>query len=293
MRWWYYHSSNCSYECINTLLVAIISIFVFFFPSKACPIPDNIEALGDILAAFNLSVSYVGTETSLKPNSRSPFCVSTSSPKLSPSNSIPGIISSKPTNQPSLKPHTIANTSTPPSNAMVVSRKPIISPPAAKPSKNVVYGPPTNPYSSVCSPPFISKGSSLIVNKEVPYGAILSFHTNGVFDSNAPYNSTDFEYIIEKLSNETFLIEGGILPSGSELLISISNSTNVYLTSVESRIEVIGRIPSGASITFMDGNNQTSSVSLIPYLYKVIDCKSTLVTGGNLPQGFIIYFGEK
>lgn len=271
----------------------MITIFVFIFPSKACPVPNNIEDLSDILAAFNLSVSFVGTEAPLKPNS-SPFCVSPSSPTLIPSASISGIILSKPNGHLRQPPHAFANPHIPTSNATHVIRKPIASPPsAAKPSKNTVDRFSAKPSSSVCIPPLFSKGSSLIVNKNLPYGAILSFHPDGIVDSNAPYNSTDFKYIIEKLSNDEFLIEGGNLPSSSDFSISVPNSTSVYLTSVGSRIEVTGRIPSGALLTYTDGKNETSSVSLLPFLYKVIDCKSTLVTGGNLPQGFIIYFSEK
>lgn len=192
-------------------------------------------------------------------------------------------------------PHAFANPHIPPSNATHVIRKPIASPPsAAKPSKNIVDRFSAKPSSSsLCTPPLSSKGSSLIVNKNLPYGAILSFHPDGIVDSNAPYNSTDFEYIMEKISNDKFLIEGGNLPSGSEFSIFVLNSTSVYLTSVGPRIEVTGRIPSGALLTYTDRKNETSSVSPLPFLYKVIDCKSTLVTGGNLPQGFIIYFSEK
>lgn len=275
------------------VLVSMISIVIFSnLPLKSsAKIPHNVEDFNQILSSFNLSLSFIGTESTLtKPNS-SPVHVSSSMPSSAPSNTTPGSFSSKPTNQPNLRPFNIPNPTNSPNAALInYTLKPIKTPLSSSP----VYDASSKPSTYVCTNPFFWEGPSLSFNKTLPYGGMLSFYTDGyVLDSDVNNNSTDTDYVVEKLSNETFLIKEGNLPSNSEFLISFTNSTVVYLTSAGSSIKIIGSIPGGTALTFYkDGVDEVSSSPQLPFLFKKTDCNSTLITGGNLPTGFIIYFSE-
>jgi hypothetical protein len=273
-------------NALISLLVAMISIVMFSnLPLKAsATTPDNVEDFNQILSSFNLSLSFVGTESTLtKPNS-SPVLVSSSKPSSAPSNATSGSFSSKPTNQPNLRPFNITNP----------TKSPMKTPLTSSLSSSPVHDSSSKPSTYVCTNPFFWEGPSLIFNKTLPYGGILSFHPDGyVLGSGVNSNSTDADYVVEKLSSETFLIKQGNLPSNAEFLISFTNSTIVYLTAAGSSIKIIGSIPGGTALTFYkDGVDEVSRAPKIPFLFKKTDCNYTLITGGNLPTGFMVYFSE-
>jgi len=134
------------------------------------------------------------------------------------------------------------------------------------------------------------EGSGIKINGELPDGMNLAYFPDGYSGIDDFGASTEAPFVYKQDSNETIRLSGGNLPNGTELVLIVANSSDLHFHQIGSRIKIDGSIPSGATLEYRENvGMETSGQSDGPFLYKEIAWNTSLISGGNIPSGAVIY----